>query len=678
LALGMRSSRGPRLALSLLAIVWVASPARAQLEEAPRAAIHLISQTAWTEPVRPLIRVTVRITNEGDSSITDAVVGWRLGPRVITRGQYETALEEGAPSPALADTVFRGDLEPRASIEVPIRINTSETEAIEDDSGVYPLQVVLLTDDDLIASMTTAVIHLVQDPQKPVLFSWWTEVTAPVAFGPDGTMIDRGFEGALASGGGIVAQVEAIHDLLQVASSGAALDLIVAPVALDQLERAADGYERRDGTSVPPDAPAARAAADTLERLREIATFPQARLHAMPFAAPRLPALLAALPRQLDAQWRLGDETFERLLGEPPDPTVARPPGLAFDQPSIDAMAARGATTIIGAADSVERPPQEDDIAPPPAAILGTTSGGEVTLLLPDPDATALLDKDRVEEDPILAAQVLLGELAMIWRERPVPPEEEYRGLALDLPPDLPAAFWRPAVRRLSQALFLESVQAEDLREGLRPPPERTVLGSSAPEVFSASYANDLAATTRRINAFGSIVEEPAGGAVRLRRAVFYAEASQYIQNEGSGRAWLNAVNGVIDRTFARLAPDTSRELTFTSPSGTIPLRMGDPGDRVINVTVKLASGRVDFIDETQDVRLDQPNQVITFPAEVKAAGPSRIEVSVMSPNGIVLAQRELVVSSTAINPIALFITVGAGLVLVGLWSRRLFRRRSL
>jgi hypothetical protein len=674
----MRSSRGPRLALSLLAIVWVASPARAQVEEAPTAVIRLISQTAWTEPPRPLIRISVRIT-AGDSAINDAVVGWRLGPRVITRGQYETALEEGAPFPALADTVFRGDLDPGATFEVPIRINTSETEAIEDDSGVYPLQVVLLTGDDLIASMTTAVIHIVQPPQKRVLFSWWTEVTTPVAFGPDGTMIDRGFEGALASGGGIVAQVEAIHDLLRVASSEAALDLIVAPVALDQLQRAADGYERSDGTSVPADAPAARAASDTLERLREIATFPQARLHAMPFAAPRLPALLAAgLPRQLDAQWRLGDETFERLLGEPPDPTVARPPGLAFDQPSIDAMAARGATTIIGAADSVERPPQEDDIAPPPAAILGTTSGGEVTLLLPDPDATALLDKERVEEDPILAAQVLLGELATIWKQRPVPPPGEVRGLALDLPPDLPAAFWRPAVRRLSQAPFLESVQAEDLREGLRPPPERTVLGSSAPEVFSPSYANDLAATTRRINAFGSIVEEPAGEPDRLRRAVFYAEASQYVQNEGSGRAWLNAVNGVIDRTFARLAPDTSRELTFTSPSGTIPLRMGDPGARVVTVTVKLASGRVDFLDDTQDVRLDQPNQVITFQAEVKAAGPSRIEVSVMSPNGIVLARRELVVSSTAINPIALFITVGAGLVLVGLWSRRLFRRRSL
>ena len=72
----------------------------------------------------------------------------------------------------------------------------------------------------------------------------------------------------------------------------------------------------------------------------------------------------------------MGDETFERILGERPDPTVARPPGLAFDQASVDAMEARGATTLLGAADTVDRPPQENDFAPPPAATLPTSSGG--------------------------------------------------------------------------------------------------------------------------------------------------------------------------------------------------------------------------------------------------------------------------------------------------------------
>ena len=680
----MRRSRGPHLALSLLSLLWaivsIAAPARAQGEGSAAAEIRLLKQTAWTTPDRPLIRITVRIRNVSEQTIAEPVVGWRLGPKVVSRVQYETALVEGPAFTAVADSVFlSGDLAPDASMEVPIRIDTAATAAIEDDSGVYPLQIELRSGDQIVASMTTAVVHIVRDPVKRVLFSWWTELATPIAFGPDGKLLDLGFEAMLGSRRGIVAQVEAIRDLLRQAPSGTALDLIVSPVALEQLERAADGYERGDGTSVPADDDAPLAAAETLASLEEIARSPQVRLHAMPFAAPRLPALLSSPVRaDLDAQWELGDEIFERIFGERPDPTVARPPGLSFDQESVDVLEARGATTILGGADSVERPPQENDFAPPPAAMVPTSTGGEVTLLLPDPGATALLSDPGLEDDPILAAQVLLGELATIWKEEPVPGPEKVRGLALDLTPDLPAPFWRPVVRRLAQAPFLQPVPAEDLGGQVLPPPEPATLEPTTPEIFSTLYTDDLAAASDRVGAFEAAVEEPAGEADRLRRALLYAEASQYVGNEGSGRVWIDAVNGVVDRMFARLAPDTARVLTFTSRSGTIPLRMGDPGDRVVNVTVALASGRVEFLDDNERaVRLDHADQVITFKAEVKAAGPSSIDVVVLAPNGVAISQGELIVRSTAVNPIALVITAGAGLVLVGLWSRRLFRRRS-
>ncbi len=677
----MPRSRGPHLALSLLsilwAIVWIASPARAQ--GAPDATIRLIRQTAYTTPDQPETRLAIRISNVGDVTIPDAVIGWRLGPKVVSRVQYETALADGPLFAAAADTVFRaGDLEPGEETDVTIKIDTSKTGAIEADSGVYPLQVELRSGDELTASMTTAVIHILQPPEKPVWFSWWTEVATPIAFGPAGTLIDLGFESTLESGGGIVAQVEALRDLLEAAPARATVDLIVSPVALDQLERAADGYERADGTTARSDDAAPLAAAATLERLREIAASPLARLHAMPFAAPRLPALLSAgLGTHLDAHWRVGDETFERILGERPDPTVARPPGLAFDQASVDAMEARGVTTLLGAVDTVNRPPQENDFAPPPAASLPTSLGGDVTLLLPDPGATSLLGDPDLREDPILAAQVLLGELATIWKERPVPPEDVERGLALDLAPDLPAAFWHSAVRRLTQAPFLEPTHAGDLRDRVLPPPELATLGTEPGEVFRSSYAADLVATAQRVNTFGSVVEEPAGDADRLRRGLLYAEASQYIRNEGSGRIWIDWVNRVIDGTFDAIAPVTARPLTFTSRSGTIPLRMGDPGARVLTVRVELASVRVDFLGSgVRTVRITEPNQVITFDAEVKAAGTSEVEVFVRSPDGVELSRAVLVVRSTAINPIALAITIGAGLVLIALWSRRLFRRR--
>jgi hypothetical protein len=680
LAFGMRSSRGPRLALSLLAILWTASPAPAQEPEAPSAVLRLINQTAWTTPVKPALRIGIRITNDGGSTITDPDIGWTLGTKVHSRDQYETALVEGPAVPATSETVpLEDDLPPGESTDVKILIDTSETGAIEaSDSGVYPLQLALRSEDQPIAAITTAAIHVVIAPQQRVLFSWWTEVATPVAFGPDGTLIDPGFEEALASGGGVVAQVEAIARLLA-GPSGGAVDVVVSPAALDQLRQAERGYERSDGTSVAQDGAVPRVAGETLDRLREIAADPDVRLHAMPFAAPRIPALLSSgLATQLEAQWQMGDETFEQILGERPDPTVARPPGLAFDQASVDLLSSRGVTTILGAADSVDRPAQINDYAPPPAATLSTGSGQVIKLLLPDPGTQALLEDPELLEDPVLTAQVVLGELATIWREQPVPGEDKERGLALDLPYDLPPDLWGPAVLRLSRAPFLKPVHAEELADGVLPPPRAAALEAFPVEGFSLEYANDLTATARRVAAFGAILEEPAGEATLMRRAILYAGASQYIGNEGSGRRWVDSVNDVIDRTFSRLAPDTSRVLTFTSRSGTIPLLMGDPGDRVLNVTVELASGRVEFLDNDRTVRLDRPNQVITFQAEVKAAGPSNIVVVVRSsPNGPVLTRSVLVVRSTAVNPIALIITIGAGLVLVGLWSRRLFRRRN-
>ncbi len=132
----MRRSRGPHLALSLLSLLWallwaivsIASPARAQGEEPAAAEIRLLKQTAWTTPDRPLIRIEVRIRNVSGQTIADPVVGWRLGPKVISRDQYETALVEGPTFTAVADSVFlAGDLAPGASIEVPIRIDTAET-----------------------------------------------------------------------------------------------------------------------------------------------------------------------------------------------------------------------------------------------------------------------------------------------------------------------------------------------------------------------------------------------------------------------------------------------------------------------------------------------------------------------------------------------------------------------
>ena len=667
--------------LVLASIVSSAAPARAQDETEPLGTILLVSQTPWTTKDRPELRVVVRVTNVGTTPMPAPDVGWTLGPKISARDEYERALLEGPADVRAADTkLLEQDLPAAGSEDVPLEIATDQLTAIDpNDSGVYPLELELRSEGVSVASITSAAIHIARDPLAPLTFSWWTDVDTPVAFAPSGELIDPRFEEMLETGSGVVAQVRALAGLVERPKQAPPIDLVVAPATLEQLEQAADGYRRADGTEVPADTRTAAVAAETLGLLRTIAESPDARLSATPFAAPRLPALLSSvLASQLDEQWSTGDATFERLLGQPPDRSIARPPGLALDDASLEALDGRGASTILGAPDSVARPSDPLGLAPPPAAVVETATGGRLDIVLPDPSVEGMLTDRELRRDPVWAAQAVLGELATIWRELPVPPDPQVRGIAVELPRDLSAPMWGPILSRLTRAPFLDPVHADRIAGAIDPPAELADLAARPRGRFSIEYATDLAATARDVTAFGSIVEEPETEVARLRRAILYAGSSQYIADEGGGRMWIDAVNFVTDRTFTALAPDTSRVLTFTSTTGRIPLRMGDPGDRVVQVRLQLRSGRVDFLDGgTRTVRLDRANEVVTFDAEVKAAGRSSIEVLVLAPSGLVLSRSVLIVRSTALNPIALIITIAAGLTLVILWSRRLFRRRT-
>jgi len=57
------------------------------------------------------------------------------------------------------------------------------------------------------------------------------------------------------------------------------------------------------------------------------------------------------------------------------------------------------------------------------------------------------------------------------------------------------------------------------------------------------------------------------------------------------------------------------------------------------------------------------------------ASGLGTVQVIVRAPSGRPIGQTQLTVRSTSVNHIALGVTIAAALVLVVLWSRRLFRR---
>jgi hypothetical protein len=306
-----------------------------------------------------------------------------------------------------------------------------------------------------------------------------------------------------------------------------------------------------------------------------------------------------------------------------------------------------------------------------------------MNLVLPDPQVQALLADPELIADPVRAAQAVLGEIATIWREQPVPAAQPdgsttVRGVAVSLPASLPPAIWGPITRRLAGATFLEPLHAQDFVEEVHPLEDATGLAAPSTVRFRADYVQKLHDERKDVQAYRSMLPDAASNPApdRLDRDLMIAEAGVYIADELGGRRWIDQVNAFTDDVFHRVLPVDTQAFTLTSDEGSLPLRMGDPGDTPLRVQIQLRSARFDFPDgNEQTVTLTEPDQVVVFNVVAKAAGSQTIKVRTRAPSGRVLDESNLTVRTTAVNSIAVIITGAAALLLVALWSRRYFRR---
>ena len=114
-------------------------------------------------------------------------------------------------------------------------------------------------------------------------------------------------------------------------------------------------------------------------------------------------------------------------------------------------------------------------------------------------------------------------------------------------------------------------------------------------------------------------------------------------------------------------------------------MQMGDPGDNTYHVTVELQSQDFSFPNgDQQNVTVDQPGELVSFRVIANSSGQNSLYLSVRDPNGRLVPINPdgstnpiaIAVRTTAVNSIALLVTVAAALALVALYSRRWFRRR--
>ncbi len=669
-----------RLALLALTIALAVPvpPVPAAAQDEPPVELTLVRQTPWVTSRDPLLRVEVRARTTAAEPLEDLALGLTLWDAVRSRSAYDLSLRQDPVPPTVihAETQpLEGALQPGRPRSFAVRLDLAFLTALTARSLIYPLKVELRSAGEPLAALRTPVVFLVRTPELPLALAWAFELHEPIRYAPDGRFTSTALEEALAPGGWLAGALDALRPLA-LGPRPVPFDLVVSPVLVDQLRRMRGGYtvvqEGGPRTVAQGEAGSGRAAS-ALAALGAIATSGHAHLSAYPLAAPLLPAMGGGLGRDLATQLDRGRELVAELVGASPDPTLLRPPGGALDHASLAALTRLGVRTLILDPGGVRREPQPLGFAAPPVAPLRAGPAGTVLAVVPDADLQRRIEAASAE-DPVLAAQAVLGELAAIWLEQP----GVARGIALVVPPGLPGGIYGPLVRRLAAAPFLRPVPAGDLSAALPEARalEPTRLSPTESGTFSEAYVRAIRRARHLIEAYRSMLLEESPLPDALATRLLWAEAGQFVGAEGAGLAFVTSVETTVQREFAKVRPVPVGMVTLTSRIGTLPVRLANDTGQPVRVVVELLSSHLRVAGGApRTVDLTGPDQTVAFTVELRTTGRFPVRVVVRTPSGRPVADATLVVRSTAFNRLGLVITAGAALVLLALWGRRFLPR---
>lgn len=666
------------LALLLLAPLTLAPlsvPVAAQ--ELPAVTLKLISQTPWNSLHRRDLTVNVHAVNTGTEPIANLSIGLTLWEPALSPTAFEESLVADPTTAVVqAQTVRQeADIAPGGARDFELHLDLTSPGISTTQSEIYPLKVDLRSGLTSIAALRTPVIFIVRRPVAPLDIAWTFVLQEPIDFSPDGVFRSSALESSLAPGGRLAGELDALAALAR-DPAATPVDLAISPLLLDQLLRMRDGYSVVDGGTtrdVKAGEGGAAAAASALTQLRQIAASNAVELSALPFSAPQLPTLAAGgLVRDVDAQLQRGRDLVSSTLGRQPTTTLLRPPDSSLDQASLEELVTRGVRTLLLDAATVQSVPQAFGFAAPAVVSLEAPAGTAYGIVT-DPNIEALLHSPIVEDDPVGAAQAVLGELASIWLEQPGYP----RSLAITFPEDLaaPGAFFGPLVRGIAQAPWLKVRWATDLAEAF-PPAEPSKMNPSA-DLFSRTYVDELRADQRRLDTYSPILVQKSTEPARLDALILFAESGQFVDGEAPGRRFLGSVRHEITGVFDAVHPDPGQAVTLTSSTGgSIPVRVTNANDFPVHVILRLVSPHLQS-PAADGVLGPDATTTLNFDVHLSTTGRFPVDVQVVSPSGRIINQTTLIVRSTGFNRIALLITIAAALVLLLLWARRFLPRRT-
>jgi Family of unknown function (DUF6049) len=418
------------------------------------------------------------------------------------------------------------------------------------------------------------------------------------------------------------------------------------------------------------------------------------------------------LGEELNRQISAGSSVLGRVFGSAPSQQTWVING-PVDSATLADLQSRGASHLI-------LPDAELSALPAVAstttfALPSQLTGSGVRMSVYAADAGLSADVAAAGGDPVLAANHLLAELAMIQLETP----GLTRGVVVLSPPQWAAnpVFLQTLLAGLSQHPLLNPVTASGLfravptasvQRSIAVPSSSTIVtpstgvtaspGSSPSTTGTTSTtvapglvgdastqlgadADTIRAARERLSGYAAVLPRAAQQAQGLNSDLLVAESSDL--SEAQRQALLGQVFTVTDRVTRLITLPRASSITLTSTKAQLPLTMLSAPSLRARVELRLSSQRLIFREsfpvegkcrvptptsEVCDLTLTTQNTTIKVPVESRSSGVFPLDVSLWTPDGSQLLARDRdTVRSTAVSGVGI-VLMAVAVVGLGLW----------
>jgi hypothetical protein len=686
--------------------------------------VTLLAQPAWLAAPGGVFRLSLLISARDPASEQLRV---NVYARLTTRTGFDNALAgqfgQAFPSYPLTLDLSKLPADPAGGVDVDIPINRPATSSnipytlyAAAGSGVFPIQVGIYdTSGNRQGQPLTTYLVFAEPYSASGLPKLSVSLVLPIHSAP--TVNQKGQIGPLPPD-----QSRALADLVDRLSRHpkVRLSLAVTPQTLDSLA-AGSALDR-----------------STLTELAQLVEAGHVQI---------LPSTYVSVPMRGWDEVSLGDELTRQLtsgssilgavFGGAPSPRTWVING-PLDSATLNKLVGRGATQFI-------LPDAELSALPPiartttfalPAELLGTNA--KPSVYAADSGLTADFSN---RGGPVLAADQLLAELAMIQLETP----GLTRGVAV-----LPPPGWNPdptfvdtLLAGLEDHPLLNPVTASGLfgavpgasvqrsvavplptpassepagsqqfegsgsggseSQGSAGPNGSTGSTSSTATTISPGLLADVAAqlgadaesirsARERLSGLGAILPQAPEQAQLLDRDLLTSESSDL--TEAQRQSLLGAVFTASDRVTSLISLPRASSITLTSTKGEVPLTVLSAPSLRARVQLRLSSQRLIFhlsfppggkcriptpTSEVCDLTLTTQNTTLKVPVETRASGVFPLDVSLWTPDGSqMLARNRDTVRSTAVSGVGIILIAVAVVSLAIWWGRDLrYGRRA-